>query len=788
MKIADSRLKKTVIIVISSMIIIIVVAIIFVSPIAKYLIEKYDVKYTGREIKTGWVYVNPFTGYIHISNLKIYELKNSPYSKGGDSVFFSANGVSANFAMHKLLSKTIEITELTVDRPKAIIILNKKDYNYYDLIKKSEQDKSDTTLSKYHYNILSIKIKDGTFHYREMVDPINYFVKEVNLESAGKYWNVDDMAVKFSFLSGIGQGSAQGNLIINLKNLNYRLSTYIHHYDLSSFEQYLKYILNFGNFRANFDANIQASGNLNDPENLNAKGRLAINDFHFGKSPKEDYASFDKFVLKIDQLSPKNHKYLFDSVLLSRPFYKYENYDYLNNIETMFGKNGANISSAHINNDRFNLILEIARYIKILASNFLKSDYKINHLRINKGDAIFNDFSLSEKFSIEADPFNIVADFFNKDNKRVKISLKSGIKPYGSLSVNLSINPKDSSDFDMQYAFQKVPVSMFNPYLLTRTSFPLDRGTIKLTGKWNVRNGNIKSDNHLLVIDPRINNRLRNKNFKWIPLPLIMFFIREEGNVINYEIPITGNLKNSKFHLHDVLIDLIQNVFIKPVTTPYRIEVKTIENEIEKSLSLRWDMRKSSLLENQERFIDKMADFLKDNPIASISVYPQLYTEKEKEYILFFEAKKKYFLLSQNKKVSAFSEEDSLSVDKMSVKDSLFIHFLNKKVGKTMLFTVQAKCVKFIGSSMVDAKFQKLNADRKHTFMSNFKDKALENRVKIYTGRNTVPYNGFSFYKIAYKGELPKSLTRAYEKMNELNNVAPRKKFKKERAKSKSLL
>jgi hypothetical protein len=30
-----------------------------------------------------------------------------------------------------------------------------------------------------------------------------------------------------------------------------------------------------------------------------------------------------------------------------------------------------------------------------------------------------------------------------------------------------------------------------------------------------------------------------------------------------------------------------------------------------------------------------------------------------------------------------------------------------------------------------------------------------------------VPYNGFSFYKIVYKGEIPESLKKAYSQMNE---------------------
>jgi hypothetical protein len=69
-----------------------------------------------------------------------------------------------------------------------------------------------------------------------------------------------------------------------------------------------------------------------------------MNNFHFGKNSNDDYASFDKLVLKIDELSPSNHKYLFDSLSISHPFIKYELYDYLDNVQRMFGKYGSNTS------------------------------------------------------------------------------------------------------------------------------------------------------------------------------------------------------------------------------------------------------------------------------------------------------------------------------------------------------------------------------------------------------------------------------------------------------------
>lgn len=774
------KLKRLLIILISSITIFVALVIIFISPITKYLVQKYDEKYTGRQIKMSWAYVNPFTGNIYFKNLKVYELKS-------DSVFFSADGVGANIAMLKLFSKTYEISKITLNHPRGAIIQNKKDFNLNDLITRFSSN-SDTTKAPVHFNILRVRIIDGEFYYHEQLIPINYFIKNVNIESSGKRWDADTIAAQFSFLPGIGGGDVKGNLTINLKNMDYRYAVVAHKFDLNIIAQYLKALTNYGRFSANLDADFKAKGNLRDQENLSASGQMAINEFHFGKTINDDYASFDKLVVAIIELNPKNHKYLFDSIAISHPYFKYERYDYLDNIETMFGKNGVNVTVANADKSKFNLVIEIAKYVKVLSKNFFQSDYKINRLVIYRGNLKFNDFSTSEKFALELSPLNVISDSIDKNRNRVSISFKSDLKPYGNLTVDLSVNPKDSGEFDLNYNLQKLPVSMFNPYTISYTSFPLDRGTLELMGKWKVRNGRIKSNNHLVVIDPRVAKRIRNKDNKWIPLPLIMFFVRERGNVIDYEIPITGNLKDPKFHFWDVIFDVLGNIFIKPPTTPYRMKVDNVENEIEKSLTLKWEMRLSILRLQQKWFIERMADFLEKNPQANITIYPQQYEKKEKEYILFFEAKKKYFLLTKNIKLQSFNASDSEMVDKMSVKDSSFVNYLNRKIKDSNVFTIQEKCSRIVDSATVNVKFDNLKNERKNVFVSYFIKRKVEGQLKIHADENVIPYNGFSFYKIEYEGEFPKFLIRAYQQMNELNNEFPRNKFKKARQKNDSEL
>jgi hypothetical protein len=767
------KLKRVYLIIIS-FVVLAGILIFFLSPISQRLISKYGSRYLGRRITTDWVSVNPLTGVLNMTNLKIYESES-------DSVFFSSKGISARVSMLKLLFGTYEIKRLLIDHPRGKIIQKDKNFNINDLIDKfSSKDKPDT-IKKIHLNILNIKIINGEFHYLELKIPVNYFIKNVNIESNGIRWNTDTTNIKFSFLPGTGSGKIKGDLTMNLKNSDYRIALQANKFDLGIIDQYLKGLTNNGSFLANIDANIKASGNISDQKNLSASGNVIINEFHIGKNPKEDLASFDKLGLSFVELNPGKQIFLFDSLTLSRPCFKYEIYDYLDNLQRIFGKNGENVSTAYKNTGNFNLIIAMARYVKTLADSFFKSDYKIKSLRVYNGDIKFNDFTRSEIFSLEFYPITVRADSIDKNHRRVNISLKSSIKPFGNLSVFLNINPKDSSDFIMKYNFKKLPVSMFNPYIISVTSFPVDRGTLEFNGYWNVRNGIIKSTNHLVIIDPRTAKRIKNKDLKWIPMPLILSFTREKGNVIDYEIPITGNLKDPKFHLHYVISDLLKNIFIKPSNTTYRLQVKNAEEEIEKSLSVKWETRQSTLLPDQKKFIEKTVDFLLKSPDATIKVIPVQYALKEKEYILFFEAKKKYFLEKNRKNSRSLSTDDSLKIENMSIKDSLFIRYLDNKIKDTLIYTVQEKCTRMVDSTFVINRFNQLNKERENSFMFYFKKKGVDTRVKILKGDNIVPYNGFSFYKLDYDGDFPDYLIKAYKQMNDLNSEAPRKKFKQER-------
>jgi hypothetical protein len=746
--------------------------ILFLSPIAKYLVEKYDTRFTGREILVGRAYVNPFTGYIKLSDLRIFENQS-------DTVFIKAKSLSADFALVKLLSGTYEIDHLWLEEPKITVIQNKDQLNFSDIIRfyTPPPGKKKTKKEPVRLNLLDMKIIKGEFIYNEQSIPVKYSVKDVNISSPGLRWDVDTMNIDFDFNSGMGTGKMKGDMMVNVSNAGYRLKVAVGRYDLRFLEQYLNDLANYGNFYADLDADLLATGNFKSARDIDVRGLVSLNDFHVGKKANEDYAAFDKLVLKIEQLNPDGRKYLFDSISLVKPFFTFELYDRLNNIETMFGEKGTKAEK----HSEFNIIIEIGKYIDQLARNFFRSEYKINRLAVYAGRFRFNDFSLEEKFSVSADPVYIIADSVKRDDKPVTVSLKAGIQPYGQVSVGARINPKDSSDFDFWYDMSQIPLTLFNPYLIRHTSFPLDRGTLEIRGKWKVRSGIIAGDNRLTVLDPRIYKRVDRKGIRRLPLRLLTFFVRERGNVIDYEIPVTGDLKKPRVHIKDIVLDLLTNTFVKPVSTPYLMKVRTVEQTIEKSLVMRWEMRQSTLSSEQQTFCERLKEVLSDNPEAIFEIDQVVYEEKEKEHILLFEARKKYYLQSHPKHKGSLSPEEEREIERMSIKDSLFNRYLDQKTKGQLLFTVQEKCMKVVGHEQVEKKWRELLRAREQAFMTYFREEGLSSRIKLRTPERKIPYNGFSFYKIDYQGEWPGTLLKAYANMERLNDQSPRLKFREQR-------
>jgi hypothetical protein len=736
---------------------ILILITIVASPITRYFLQKYDVKFTGREIKVGRVLVNPLAGSVSLHNFRIYE-------PGSDTVFVYARKFSANISILKLISGVYDISSIRLSQPEIRIVKTDSVFNFNDILQKFATGK-DTLKNILKLNIRNIKISDCIVLYSERNILADLTFSDINFTSSGFFWDRDTITGKFSLVPGVGDFS--GNFTLNKDSLDYKVDMNLSGLGLNQFEPYFDAMAGKASLSGYLNLNLSAYGNFHQLMKGHASGNLELKNVHLGPDPGRDYLSLKRLLVQFRDIDVGKSQYYFDSILVDRPYILYQKYDTLDNFRRLFSTWFAKRAAEKVK--------EVADTVSLLV-NLIGVDYDLRNFDLKDARIDFNDYSIAEKFSISLDPLNIKSDSINKSRKRVRIAVNSKIKPFGRFDATLSMNPENDKYFDFKYEFRDIAASMFNPYIASFTSYQLDHGTIEMRGDWSIRNAAINAKNHFLALNPQDTKKVRGKDTKWIPLPLIMAFVRERGSVIDYQIPVKGNLKDPAFKPGDIITDILRNILVKPPTTPYRLEVKNVEKEIEKTLRVKWQMRQYAIEEGQDKFMKHVSTFLKDNPEARIVVQPVFYEEKEKENLLLFEAKKKFFL-EKHKDMTSLSKKDSMEVEKLTFKDHALRKFLDGSLKKPELLTLQEKCYRVVGKEIVERDYKALVEKRREAFLKYFKDNKSDERVEILNVKNEVPYNWFSYYDINYKGEVPESLAKAFRKLYEINSEPPRREY-----------
>lgn len=113
----------------------------------------------------------------------------------------------------------------------------------------------------------------------------------------------------------------------------------------------------------------------------------------------------------------------------------------------------------------------------------------------------------------------------------------------------------------------------------------------------------------------------------------------------------------------------------------------------------------------------------------------------------------------------------------MNPKEPSFVKYLDKHARDTSIFTIQEKCYRLVDSAVVRRKFLQLMKNREREFMSYFEENGTEKQVKMYSSLDVIPFNGFSYFKIDYRGVIPTALLEAYDRLIEMNDEPARVKY-----------
>ncbi len=731
-----------------------------ISPIAKYLIEKYDMKYLGRRVAIKGIKINALDGSVKIKDLKIFEANS-------DKVFFGCHMVFIKVDLPKLFSGVYGIDSILIDQPQISIVQDGNKFNFDDLKQRFKSDTTNKDTSSgppIHYVVDNIIINNGNIIYNNVPIHNVFNLHNINFNLPEVIWNNPQIKAHLDFKYGTG-GFFNVDMGANIKTDDYNMSLEIDDYDLSQYYAPVNSFIAISSLKGLLNTNLNIYGNFNDPKDISTVGFIRVNDFELNDTAKQKVLGMGELQVNIDTVNVKHNLYSIDNILLDKPFMRFDYFTNGNNISNMIKYTSppepvTDNTTGEVKPDYSNIFTMISSSIKLMAVDFFSTDYHTDSITVRNGQLLFNDYTLNRPFHYDITKLNLITDEISAKSKNIVFNASATLADTGKIVMNADISI-DLKDMLINYNVTSLRLSDLNPYMEYYVATPFTDGYLNYQSTDSVINRNLKSTNIIHITGIKVGKKLETKSEYNMPMKLAVSLLKDEKGNIDLNLPASGNLDDPNYKVGKLIWPMISDLVKKTVESPVRILAKLFSKNPEDLSQLEFEYLQNKMAEKQKHKLEDVSKVLEKKKELQVEITQIIDSLEEKDELALSMAKKKYFeetnntvndsLLTRRKK-----KKEAKAENKIATQDTLFDRYLNKKLQLTgnELLTVEEKCIRLTGDSLLSSEVHKIMDARNKEVMDYLinKKSVSRDRIKVSTSKDTTITNtqGQPIFHIKY--------------------------------------
>ena len=665
--------------------------IIFISPISKYLIEKYSEEYTGRKITMEGLRINIFNGSMTAKGFTVFEAKSA-------KPFFKTDVLDVNIAVYKLWAGQYDITSVELLNPYVQVIQKGDKFNYTDLMNRFFADdttkKVDTKPVKYWAR--NIQVNNATILYTNTKPLTHIKLIKGAVQIPLIAW--DDPIYKIQTVFELSTGGRNKALLhFNANTYDYKAKIDVDQLNIDFLYPYLKDYMKVKSLKGLINTNLWLSGNANQPTAIALSGSIKANDFAIVDATNELLTSIDKTNVLIDTINTAKNRYNFRSISMDHPFFRLSMYDKGFNYERIMTTPLA-ISGDTASTIYSNVFLMMSGYIQEIVREYDVNNYQINQFKITRGQCIFTDFTHGDKFRYVLDSMVLSSNRLSSANPFLLFTVKSRLNTSGKMSGTLKVDPKHYQDIIIDASIKDLLITDFNPYSKYYVATPFLNGTISYENQTTVIGGKLDSKNILDVRQIKTGKKVKNSTAMNLPVGLAVSLLKDVKGNIHLDIPVKGSLNDPKFKWGRVIWGVLKNLVIKAATAPFRLLANLFGGKEEDFKEMQFEYTQTDIMPNQQTVLDRLAKIAIEKPEIKIELTQVTNILDETEAIAVYQMKQKYLGISN----AIPAQELKRRTDSISNNDSLFVKYLVSKLPNAQgLQSTEEKSVQLIGREKI---------------------------------------------------------------------------------------
>ena len=616
--------------------------LIFLPGFIKNYVIKHSKELVGRQLQIDKLKYNYFT-----STVKIYDFEMLEENEKEN--FISFDTLIVNLEPLQLFKDKIEIEALYLKGLDVKVSMKDSLFNFDDLIAfhSTEEDSlnKDIEEESLKYSLSNLELKNADFHFNNQ--SIEHITNIENLSFLVPFigWNQEEKSnadVKFNFPRG---GSFESKININPIDGEYDADLTISNLYLDSFYKYAAEHTEINSFSGILNSKIHLEGNTNEAVKTIVSGLIDITDFAMTDTNDKIFLSAKKLDAAIQKIDYFNKSYIIDALKINDSYTFFQLDSASNNFSKIFKID--NKENPSKNKSQSGQEKDSIKKNKTADNNGIY--YAVNHLELNKGILDYTDNLTGEHFNYHLSDIEIDSDSIFSDSKWVDIYSDMLLNNRGTLHAKVGFDPKNMTNAKLDITIEKFLLSDINIYANHYIGHTILEGDMFYYSNSVITNGDIVSENQLLVKNVSLNNS--KGGLYNLPLKFALFLLKDKNGDVNLNIPVRGDMNDPTINVGKIVWNTFKNLIVKAATSPGKLLAGLVDGDpkdleqiqfnyldtipSEKNISqldklLELEQKKEGLKIEMVYYIDQQ---LQKEAIAKDEVGKLYYQETQKDYL-----------------------------------------------------------------------------------------------------------------------------------------------------------
>lgn len=715
--------RYIVLIVLAALIVLVIAALKIAPPIAKNYVVNHSEELIGRKMQIASVDFNPATFTVTVDTFAIFE-------PDGTTPFVAFEKFRINVNPSRLFAKEISVSEIYLKGLYTRVIQNGERFNFSDILDKlaasdstldsaavaeaaakaaeeaakaAEQaaaDSSADTVKALNINpteltggfniaVENIVLEKGNIIYQDQKVGSKFHIQDFSINIPAVYFNNQDtdIGVTLRFADG---GDLNVKVLFNMETQGFNVAVGLNQFALACIKPYLKDFINYKDFSGTLNVHVNVEGNVNEVLSSNVSGNINLSDIVLTETSGKTIG-VNGVDVGIAKANLNEMDFKVDSVIVDGAF---AHLDLLKggktNIDILLNpKGGANVGESD-STDSSATVLDTTTVIvpdapvdsSAQAANSKAAEKKpaekekplkfvVNKLQVKNTKVSANDQTLSKPFSYTVSNISVNGSNINF-NSPCAINVGANFPEGGSVSLKYKGALSDISTTDIYISVKNLALKHFTPYSHHFTGYPITAGTLAFASENKLKNWDINSKNTIDIYNISVGDKDPNSEPEFnVPMKLGLYILKDKDEKIQFDVPVTGNVKDPEFSYGKIIWKTVMNLLVKVALSPFKLVSGLASSGSNDEVII--DPLNNNLESEQYAKAIKMVESVTKDPKLKMNFVQNFPMKKTVEAYKIRKLKTQYYMATSGKKT--LNELDEKSIIAIDDKDSLFVAY-----------------------------------------------------------------------------------------------------------------